>query len=314
MPYALREYVRVAFLGKGKDTRMKIDLLRRESSKEYEEEHHSFEPGIHREDSAKKESLATMLGDFRLQLEGRVRHQADTARWDQFWDKHGNEDKLFDKILWPTRMVFSARHARLLMSHRQNHGWDDNGPMNVLEIGCGSATTSNFISKGAPNASMFGVDLSVEAIRVAKVRNPDLHSVVADAIALPFASEKFSLVFSSGVLEHFERAIADRMHSEHCRVAKSRGTVGLIVPWRHSPYNLLRILSGRRWPFGYENPFSIGELQSFTSSYSISDVNVHVSYGTTLTGVGRKQESTAYPNEDQIDLRAAHDFEYAERV
>lgn len=79
--------------------------------------------------------------------------------------------------------------------------------------------------------------------------------------------------------------------------------MGLIVPWKHSPYNLLRILCGGRWPFGHENPFSVGELRRFARNQSISDVEVHVSYGTTLTGIGRKQEilTTCGLMETQLD-------------
>lgn len=220
-----------------------------------------------------------------------ARLQANTDMWNRFWDKHGNEDGLFDRLLWPIRRLFSARHAKLLMRYMHRYSAPNGKTAMVLEVGCGSAATSSIIAKTVIGTSIFGVDLSKAAIKVARARNPRFHGVVADAMDLPFAGEKFSLAFSSGVIEHFDRSIADQMHAEHCRVTRNDGTVGLIVPWKHSPYNLLRILSGSRWPFGHENPFSIRELGRFTGNHSVSGVEVKVSYGTTLTGIGRRHDA-----------------------
>ena len=277
---------------------MNTDLLRELPIEISEEEPVSSTAKTIRNETDQDDTLDSMLGALGIGRPGRVRLQADTDRWDGFWERHGSGDGLFDKLLWPTRRIFSARHARLLLRYLRRHSAPHKEPLRVLEIGCGSATTSSFIAQEAAEATMFAVDLSEEAIKVARARNPYLHCVVADAIALPFAREKFSLAFSSGVIEHFDRSLANRMQVEHCRVARNGGTVGVIVPWKHSPYNLLRILSGARWPFGHENPFSIGELRRFSRNHSMSGVEVNVSYGTTLTGVGRKQEVLAYRNTD----------------
>ena len=220
----------------------------------------------------------------------RARLQAETWRWDAFWAKHASGQGFTDRVLWPTRRVFSRHHAKLLLSYMFRSGSPRNPSLRVLEIGCGSATTSKFISREVAEAKIFAVDLSEPAIRVARARNPNLRCVVADAIALPFASDKFSMSFSSGVIEHFDRSIAGLMHDEHCRVTRKGGTVGLIVPWKHSPYNLFRILCGARWPFGHENPFSIAELRRFAKNHSIEGVQVTVSYGTTLTAAGKMAE------------------------
>lgn len=228
----------------------------------------------------------------------RAHLQAETWRWDAFWAKHGAGQGFIDRILWPTRRVFSKHHAKVLLSYMLRSRPPSNPSLRVLEIGCGSATTSKFISRGAAEAKIFVVDLSEAAIKVARARNPDLRCVVADATALPFASDKFSLSFSSGVIEHFDRSVAGQLHDEHCRVTRKGGTVGLIVPWKHSPYNLLRILCGARWPFGYENPFSIGELRGFAQTDCIAGVQLTVSYGTTLTAAGRKRDGFTWRPRD----------------
>ena len=259
----------------------------------------------------KDDTLETMLGSLAIDGPSQARLQADIDRWDGFWERHGSGEGLFDRLLWPTRRLFSARHAKLLLRYMRRHCAPHEEPLRVLEVGCGSATTSSIIAKTAAGATIFGVDLSAAAIKVARARNPNLHCVVADATALPFAREEFSLAFSSGVIEHFDRSIADQMHAGHCRVTRNGGTVGLIVPWKHSPYNLLRILSGDRWPFGHENPFSIAELGRFTRHHSIRGVEVNVSYGATLTGVGRKNEVLAHQIKDAKANSQEKVLEYA---
>lgn len=267
--------------------------------------------GAYRSESKQARAEDARFGLLAIAEPSQARLQSDTDRWDGFWEKHGIEEGLFDKLLWPTRRLFSARHAKLLLRYMRRHSSTQQGPLRVLEVGCGSATTSSIIAETADEATIYGVDLSEAAIKVAQARNPKLHCVVADATALPFAREKFSLAFSSGVIEHFDRSIADQMHAEHCRVARNGGTVGLIVPWKHSLYNLLRIVSGDRWPFGHENPFAISELGNFTNNHSIEDVEVNVSYGATLTSVGIKHEVLAYSQMDSDPISRDELLEYA---
>ena len=295
----------------GKDARVSTELLKEPPIELAENRPISSSVGAYRGETNQNDALDAMFGSLGIAGSSKARLQADTDRWDGFWERHGIEEGLFDKLLWPTRRLFSARHAKLLMRYMRRHSAIHQVPLRVLEVGCGSATTSSIIAKTAAEATIFGVDLSQAAIKVARARNPDLHCVVADATALPFAREKFSLAFSSGVIEHFDRSIADQMHAEHCRVARNGGTVGLIVPWKHSLYNLLRILSGDHWPFGHENPFSIAELGRFTRNHSIRDVEVNVSYGATLTSVGRKQEALAHQKKDAKAISQEKFLEYA---
>jgi SAM-dependent methyltransferase len=202
--------------------------------------------------------------------------------WDSFWVQHGRDNRIFDRLLWFVRSFFSRRHAKLLLEHWRGNPKQKSNEFQVLEIGCGSATTSYFISSTSRGATNYVIDLSLPAIRIARSRNPDFRCVVADALALPFADGVFSLVFSSGVIEHFDRNIAHEMIKEHWRVTGNQETVSVIVPWRYSILNLVRILSRKHWPFGHENPFSIRELHSYITRHPVCDVTVRSVYWTTL--------------------------------
>jgi ubiquinone/menaquinone biosynthesis C-methylase UbiE len=125
---------------------------------------------------------------------------------------------------------------------------------------------------------------------LARELKPNLRCIVADALALPFSAEEFSLAFSSGVIEHFDRSVAHQMVTEHRRVTKADDTFAVIVPWKHSPYNLLRILCGKFWPFGYENPFSKKELYKFFMKHPFREIEILSVFGTTLIAIAIKEE------------------------
>lgn len=231
----------------------------------------------------------TTAGGGETAWDGASSSEADQhTLWDAFWARHAGQGTLFDTLLWAVRSILSRQHAAQLLERCRETRAPMNPVFRVLEIGCGSAETSAAIARRSRGARNFVVDLSGQAIKLARTRNPRFHCVVADALSLPFASGQFSLSFSSGVIEHFERPIAAKMVREHCRVAKPRGAVGVIVPWRSSPYNLLRILCGRFWLFGREIPFSKGELRRFLAGQMAGDVEIVVGFGTTLLAVGNK--------------------------
>jgi SAM-dependent methyltransferase len=214
--------------------------------------------------------------------------EAERLHWDAFWAGHGAKNALFDRILWIIRRVFASIHARLLARRCRQQAAGSNPSLQFLEIGCGSATTSGYVGRHLEGSRGFAIDLSPEALVVARRRNPGLRCVVADALALPFSDGEFGMAFSSGVIEHFDRSAGHAMVHEHCRVVREGGIVAVTVPWKASPLNLLRILCGRRWPFGHESPFSLAELRSFLAKLALDGVEIRSVFATTLTGIGTR--------------------------
>lgn len=68
----------------------------------------------------------------------------------------------------------------------------------LLEIGCGEGFLLAALNRG----EKFAIDLSAEAIKVARTKTQAQFSV-ALAEGLPYASEYFDLIVSVGVMEHF---------------------------------------------------------------------------------------------------------------
>ncbi len=109
----------------------------------------------------------------------------------------------------------------------------------VLEVGCGRGSLSAYFSDAGWDCTL--LDLSPVAIDLARKAFSD-HGLranfdVGDCLNLPYPDSTFDLVFSIGLLEHFEDV--ERVISEQSRILTSRGMfIGYVVP--HIPDNIQR--------------------------------------------------------------------------
>jgi ubiquinone/menaquinone biosynthesis C-methylase UbiE len=203
--------------------------------------------------------------------------------WDSFWAEHASSERLFHRLLWRIRFLFSRAYARRLLATPHH-----NSVTRLLEVGCGSARTLHYVHEQQPSSACYALDKSPEAIKVVRQISPNFVCLVSDANQLPLADEFFHITFSIGLIEHFERAVAAQMVREMVRVTEAQGLVAVMVPWRNSFYNLIRKVFGRRWPFGHEQPFTRAEIARFMAAQGLSGVYVHTIYGSTLLAIGRR--------------------------
>lgn len=140
-------------------------------------------------------------------------------------------------------------------------------PLRVLEIGCGTAVDSYLVAAFFPTSdvAVHASDLSIDALRVAtelRTRFPQpLHFSAGNVFHLPFPDDKFDIVFSQGVVEHFDDPVASL--AEQKRVLKSDGCLIVDVPQKYHLYTLYKrrkVRSGT-WRFGWETQYSFGELR-----------------------------------------------------
>jgi len=114
---------------------------------------------------------------------------------------------------------------------------------NILEIGCGTGTISEYIAE--QGASVTIIDISEKAIEIAEEqfrdKNLDINCVVMDAENLKFNDHTFDLVYGSGILHHLsiEKAIV-----EIKRVLKKDGRAIFYEPLGHNIFiNIFRSLT-----------------------------------------------------------------------
>ncbi len=206
--------------------------------------------------------------------------------WDSFWAIHASKNDFFHRFLWLIRFLFSSAYARRIAKNTGNLA-----SANLLEVGCGSARTLHYLDQIYTSSKCFALDLSPQAIQLVRSINPNFHTSIANSFSLPLASNKVDVSFSIGLIEHFTRDQAGQMVMEKIRVTKTGGRIVIMVPWISSIYNIIvRKAFGRHWPFGEENPFHRQELKNFMRKLGLADVEIHVIYGSTLLGIGRKVE------------------------
>jgi SAM-dependent methyltransferase len=88
-----------------------------------------------------------------------------------------------------------------------------------LEIGVGSGETLKELQR-ATGADCYGVDKTSVACRLAKKNAQRCRIVASDGLLLPFIDASFDVVYSLGLLEHFEDGEQRSLLREHARVAK----------------------------------------------------------------------------------------------
>jgi len=124
----------------------------------------------------------------------------------------------------------------------------------LLDVSCGTGHLLRSASERGLRA--LGVDLSLQAVRVARATSPESPTLVADGEALPLASASFDYVTCIGSLEHFPDAA--RGLTELARVTRAGGRICVVVP--NARFLLWRLTgSGTEQKDLIENPRTLDE-------------------------------------------------------
>jgi len=103
----------------------------------------------------------------------------------------------------------------------------------VLDVGCGTGALARRV-RGA-GYDVVGVDPSKGMLAALRGRAPSVDSVAASGMALPFASDRFDLVYCVAVMHHIaEEEDVRQLLAEMVRVTRSGG---LVLVWDHNPRN-----------------------------------------------------------------------------
>lgn len=73
---------------------------------------------------------------------------------------------------------------------------------NILDVGAGDGTFSNFIKKKSPNSSINALELSQKAISIGRKKYKSINFINQNIEQLNLKSKKFDTVFAIEVLEH----------------------------------------------------------------------------------------------------------------
>jgi len=109
---------------------------------------------------------------------------------------------------------------------------------NILEIGCGHGFNTFVLSKLA-KSNVIGIDISDEAISVAKKRYPNIHFKLMSVEKLNFGDQYFNKVYAIDVFEHVDDL--NQVINEISRVLRRKGKLIVNIPAIRSELFLLRI-------------------------------------------------------------------------
>ena len=92
----------------------------------------------------------------------------------------------------------------------------------VLEMGCGDGKTLSIMP---PSWRIAAVDISMQALRLARRARPDAGLILADGCRLPLQSERFDAVFAFHVAGHLFQAERQSLGRETARVLRPGGRI-----------------------------------------------------------------------------------------
>jgi len=101
-----------------------------------------------------------------------------------------------------------------------------------IELGCGASSFLPYLAKKYNNLRLFGIDNSPKGCKLASIGDSDYNSstniICGDIIKCPINSKKFDIVFSFGLIEHFDNP--EKVLENHVELLKPGGLLICIVP------------------------------------------------------------------------------------
>lgn len=175
----------------------------------------------------------------------------DQQYWDQYWEENKHKQTFFNSLVaWAREFYFAKAFAKFIAKN-----YDIKGKV-VCEIGVGTGLTLSYLKKlGA--ARCVGLDYSPKAVALAKELNPECEYVLADAFDTKLPDKQYDLIYSLGVLEHYNREEQAKMLAEQKRLAKE--CVFIEVPFDVFYFRWLFAINkrlGRRTTFSDEELFT----------------------------------------------------------
>lgn len=178
-------------------------------------------------------------------------HDNSPEMWERYYASGGGKTGWFDRFIhWGRETYFSqlfAGRIRSLGGKAESY----------LELGVGSAQTIARLQR-MTSARCVGIEKTSNAYEIGKAYATNCEIIQADAFALPFADKSFDVVYSLGLLEHFEPEEQGRILREHARCARNMIVMNLPPDLLHERLILWvnRTIFGRRGVWADEELFS----------------------------------------------------------
>ena len=183
----------------------------------------------------------------------------DATDWDTYYKRPA-------RLASVTRRISAARILRTLGPRLAKPG------VRICELGgANSCFIDDFLA--VPNVGHYHViDLNAYGVELLNRRFPNdsrVSAEVANALDLTASVEKYDIVYSVGLIEHFDRAGTVRCIDAHFRLVRAGGAVLITFPTPTLPYRAIRGAAEllKVWSFPDERPLLFDEVASSCSQH-----------------------------------------------
>lgn len=165
-------------------------------------------------------------------------------KWDDYWKNYSISEA--EKWMVELRNEYLNKFIDRIESTEKN----------VLEVGCGFGSNIKLLKHQRNDIICHALDNS--QISIDKVKEEIENVYLADCQDTKLDSEKFDMIFSAGLMEHFydETAFLKEMK----RILKPDGFLITFVPAKISLWQLYQLLHFGNWQHGYEKAYSFRQL------------------------------------------------------
>jgi lipopolysaccharide exporter len=130
-------------------------------------------------------------------VRGDLAHSSTSERFRKFW-----EDKTTPLHGSDTGEFYNS------LAHELKALFPSELPSKVLEIGCGDGSLFQYLD--LPPDAYTGVDFSPKLLEIFRARHPDLQLCCAEGSSFFESTRKYRLIFSNGVVQHFDQEMLHR--------------------------------------------------------------------------------------------------------
>ncbi|MDF1645861.1 MAG: methyltransferase domain-containing protein [Legionellaceae bacterium] len=143
----------------------------------------------------------------------------------------------------------------------------------ICELGGGNSCFFTAIRQEFPEVHYTIVDnnqLSVDLFREKNIQDKRVSAEVEDALVWQETAQKFDVVFSVGLIEHFSAYDTSCLIRNHFLISKKGGLVMMTFPTPTWLYKTIRFCSEQlnQWIFHDERPLELDEVTSEVSQYA----------------------------------------------
>jgi len=167
-------------------------------------------------------------------------------KWNDYWKKY-SVSKAENWLILERNKIINSYLDKINSSKKE-----------VVEVACGYGSNIKLIKKCRNDVECYAIDNSSVAIELIKEEIPN--AFLSDCKNTTFPENKFDLIFSAGLMEHFrdERPFLIEMK----RILKYDGYLITFVPARYSLWEIFQLLHFGMWKHGYEKSYTYSELRS----------------------------------------------------